>query len=876
MTNNMVSTGIPGLDEILCGGLVRGSCSLIEGVPGAGKTTLGLQFIYHGAAHAGEPGIIVTFEQFPQQLMADADALGYDLRRLEQQGRVRIRCTSPEVFPELIRGEEVGIEADVEDLGAKRILVDSVSHLRQVTEDPTERRRLVYSLKNAFSQMGLTALLTHELEDAGPVRVPFEEYLVDTVVRLTYEMGDDLRRRRFVEVIKSRGRPHIPGGHSLHISPTGIACFPRHDPVESPEVPVAAPLQRISTGVAGLDEMLGGGLIRGFSALVAGSAGVGKTTLGLQFLCSGAHRGQKGLLVTLEEGQLKAVALAEGFGLPMQEHMADGRLRVLHRSPAGLDPYRLIWEVKQIVREHQPQRIVVDGLTDLARGVRQESLRRDIVHALVDVSNRAGATCLLTTEVPELFGTSCITDESISIIVDAIILMRYLELESEIQRAISVLKTRGSDHDKGIRRYEVTSEGIVVQSRFEGAEGVMGGAPRRVDVTLSVYSFSEVDARVNSELLEQFAQAHRGITPVSLALPYNPDEVQAVVASSLRERRSDLSVIPLGIYWMQDFIESGQVAPLDDVLPPGEQEEFLPELLQPATREGRVYAVPAIALCGVLLYREDLLDKYGFEPPMRWDQLIHQSVTILRNEGRDDLHGFQFPGHTYEGLTCFFLENLWSNDGDIFAEDGSVSLESDNALEALTYMRDLIFEHRITPPDVATPEKGMENHKDFVAGRTIFLRLLPNVMQNVNEPGSAVRGRVGIAPPPMGPRGTVSRTILGGWLHAVPRAARAPEAAKRFIRFMTSPASQKRKALHGGPLPTRKSLYSDPDILAYNPSYPTLLGLLHNGKHRHEIPQYPRISRIIQEKVHAVLRGGLAPREALAAAAQDIRDLMNP
>ncbi|MFQ6096095.1 MAG: extracellular solute-binding protein [Armatimonadota bacterium] len=871
----LVSTGIVGLDEILCGGLYAGSCTLIEGVPGAGKTTLGLHFIYHGAANEGEPGIIVTFEQFPEDIINDAAALGFDLRALEEQGRIRIRCTSPEVFPELVRGEDVGIEADVEELGAKRILVDSISHVCQVTDDPTERRRLVYSVKNAFARMGLTALLTDELETADPDRVPFEEYLVDTVVRLNYEMGRDLRRRRFVEVIKSRGRPHIAGRHSLHISSRGIQAFPRHDPPDEPEPPVEAPMERISTGVVGLDEMLGGGLIRGFSALVAGSAGVGKTTLGLQFLCKGADQGQVGLLVSLEEGPLKAVALARGFGLPMERHLEDGRLQVLHRSPSGLDPYRLLWELKQVVHESRPRRVVVDGLTDLARALHEEGLERDIVHSLVDICNRAGATSILTTEVPELFGTSYITDEAISIIVDTIILMRYLELESEIQRAISVLKARGSDHDKGIRRYEVTGGGIIVRSRFEGAEGVMGGAPRRVDITLSAYAFSEVDARVNAELLEQFAQSHRGITPVSLSLPYNPDEVQAVISSSLRERRSDLGVIPLGIYWMQDFIDSGQLMPLDDVLPPAEQEEFLAELLEPAMREGRVYAVPAIALCGVLLYREDLLEKYGFEPPMRWDQLIQQATTILEGEAQQDLYGFQFPGHTYEGLTCFFLENLWSNDGDIFAEDGTIALESDSALEALTYMRDLIFKHNITPREVITPEHGMENYKDFAAGRTIFLRLLPNVMQNVNEPDCPVRGRVGIAPPPMGPRGHVSRTILGGWLHAVPRSARAPEAAKRFIRFMTSPAAQKRKAINGGPLPTRKSLYSDPDILARNPYYPTLLGLLHNGKHRHEMPHYPEISRILQRHVHTVLAGRAEPEEALAAASRDVQAIMS-
>ncbi|MGD9498220.1 MAG: RAD55 family ATPase, partial [Armatimonadota bacterium] len=285
---DLVGTGIPGLDEILGGGLRAGSCTLLEGIPGTGKTTVGLGFLYYGAVSAAEPGIAITFEQFPEQMIADAAQFGWDLQALEERGLVRVMCTSPDVFLDQL--SEVGglVDRMVTEMGARRLLIDSASHLHQITHDPREQRAIFYSMINGLKRAGLTSIVTKELESTEVTEIPFEEYLCDTVVRLDNRMVGDLRRRRYVEVVKSRGLSHRSGRHGFELGDDGPRVYPRYEPAPRP-VDEACPVGRLSTGVAGLDRMLSGGLPSGSATLVAGSAGVGKTTLGLQFICEGAR-----------------------------------------------------------------------------------------------------------------------------------------------------------------------------------------------------------------------------------------------------------------------------------------------------------------------------------------------------------------------------------------------------------------------------------------------------------------------------------------------------------------------------------------------------------------------------------------------------------
>ncbi|MEI6499694.1 MAG: extracellular solute-binding protein [Armatimonadota bacterium] len=868
--SEVITSGVPGLDCLLGGGVRKGACVLLEGIPGVGKTTFGTQFIASGAA-ADEPGIIITFEQLPEQIYRDAGNLGWDLRDLELQDRLRVVCTSPEVFLDQLSDVGGMMDMLIAEIGARRLMVDSVAHLTHVADSKRALRPLVYGMLNGIRRAGLTAMITKEVESASPTDIPFEEYLVDTVIRLSYELDSDFYRRRYVEVVKSRGQHHSHGRHSVVIDDCGVRIYPRYQTRQGsrPRAEAGA-LTWVKSGVAGLDAMLCGGVPKGYCTLLAGSAGVGKTTLALQFLNEGVQQDEPAVLLSFEESPDKLTQLANGFGIDLKQLQEEGKFDLMHRSPLQLSVDQLVCELQERVEAIGARRVVVDSLTDLTMSIADPRQFRQTVFMLSDAMQRAGVTALFTIEVPELFGQTHVTSENISIIVDGIILMKYVEMESEIQRAISVLKMRGCDHDKGIRRYTIDRHGICVQSRFEGTSGVMAGRTTQTAITLSVRSFTEFDEALNNQLLARFSELHPQVRPVSLQIPYNPDEARGTIRGALEASTTSLSVVPLCLYWMQDLIASGRLLPLDSVLSAREMNQHLPEFVQPGRDHDHLYAVPAMSLCGVLLYRKDLLEKYGFAtPPTTWEELVHQAQTILGGEQDSELVGCKFPGYKYEGLTTSFLQNLWSNGGDVLT-GGRVSLDSPNALQAVQHMRDMIHRHHLTPSHVTTAAHGVEPQVAFREGRCIFLIMLPHLAQAAQRDGSPLRGKVGIAPHPMGPLGTESVTFLGGWHYGIPVGARAPEAAANFIRFMTSYEIQRERSLRGGPMPTMEELFSDPEIVAFNPDYPLLRRLLRTARKRNDIPHYAEVSRLIQAHLHPVLTGDVPPEAALAKLAEEV------
>lgn len=862
-----IPTEVHGLDEIVGGGILPGSCVLIEGVPGAGKTTLGVQIVVN-RARSGQRCIIVALEQLPGQLISDAKAFGWDLAEFEEKGLVELICTSPEVLVEQLESGKgpLGERLAAEDIGF--ILIDSISHLYEYGPPESATRAAVYRFMSGLKRANVTALLTKELPSADPQIVPFEEYVADLVLRLTYELDAHQRRRRYLEVLKTRGMPNRPGKHAFAITERGIEVYPRPE-VEPEVIAERQAAELLTTGSAGLDEMLGGGIPAGYAMLVAGSAGVGKTTLALSFLCAGADAGEPGMYLSFEEAPSKLARLADSLNLPLREHVERGMIEIIYQPPLDVQCDALLYRALQVVDELPARRIVVDSLTDLEAAVADPSRLREFVYCLVEQARRKGATSLLVSEVPELFGQAAVTAQHISVIVDGIILLKYLELESEIQRSIAVLKLRGVDHDKSIRQFVIGPAGLRVLGRFEGAQGVLAGAPRIIPVTLAVRSFTEFDDRLNEELLQRFAQLHPNVEPVPLTLPYNPDEARLTIQRALAAPETHLSAVPLCMYWMPQIIDTTLLAEVDELCP--DASDHLDDMIEAATVEGHLYAVPAIAVCGVLLYRKDLLEKHGFsKAPETWDELVEQAKVVLAGEDREELKGYVFPGYVYEGLSSSFLQNLWSNGGDIIDSDGNVVVAEEPGREAARYMWELVHEHRITPQEITGAQAGLEPQQDFWEGNVVFLTMLPTAALAMLEPGSPLRDKIGVAPPPRGPRGERGVSFLGGWHYSIPRRARAPVTAAQFIRFMTSWQVQKERAMRGGPLPTLKSLYEDPELLAANPHYRILRRIVMGARSRHYIPRYLDVSRAMQRHLHAMLCGSVEPEAAIEQMAAEI------
>lgn len=861
-----VPSGVPGVDRVIGGGLLRGGCILIEGVPGAGKTTLALQ-VAVAQAEAGRRCAIVLFEELPGNVVRDARNFGWDLERLESENRLVLACTSPMIFWEQLSGGRGPLGRQLAEGELEFMVVDSLSHFAEQSTSEEQARQAVYSLIGGLKRAGVTSLLTKELPSADPKIVPFEEYLVDSVWRLTYETEPDQRRRRYLEVLKSRGALHLSGKHPFSITDQGIVVYPRAH-VSDGSAAVAHD-RLVSTGSDGLDAMLGGGIPQGFSVLVAGGAGVGKTTLALSFCCKGAEMGEPALFLTFQEPPSKLLRLAEGLGFSLGRYIEQGLVHIRHEPPIDLCLEAVLAQAVEAIDATGARRIAVDSLTDLA-SAGEGSRLREFTYCLSDEARRRGATTLLVSEVPELFGPTAVSTHHLSIIADGIILLKYLELESEIQRCVSVLKMRAMNHDKSIRGFVIGRGGLRVLSRFEGTQGVLAGAPSTIPITLAVRSFGEFDQRLNEELLQRFAQLHPNVQPVPLLLPHNPDEALPTIQRALESPQGPLSAVPLCMYWMPQVIDPNLLTPLDDLCP--NKDDYLAETIHAATVHGHLYAVPAIAVCGVLLYRKDLLAKYGFShPPATWDELVEQATTIVRGENNPDLVGYTFPGYLYENLNATYLMNLWSNGGDVVDANGTVAIESAAALEAAKFMYDVVHVHRLTSPDLTTPEHGLHPEKVFWEGKAVFVTERPIATFGMFQQQSPLWDNVGIAPHPRGPRGAQSVSFLGGWHYCIPKAARNPVTAAEFIRFMTSREVQKERALRGGPLPVLRDLYDDPDILVANPHYEVLREIVANARSRHRIPRYLDVSRAMQRSLYAMLCGRKTPEEAVADMARDVR-----
>lgn len=457
-----IRTGIAGFDELFHGGILEGSTVLVEGIPGAGKTTLGMEFIYRGVQDYGEPGVVLTFEQIPEALYRDASNFGWDLQELERQNKLRVLCTSPEV---VLLPESNFLEDVVRETGARRVLVDSMSHFRQVIEDPVKLRQAVYAFCNGLRRLHLTSLLVQEQEQQNGDLHGFEEFIVDAVVRLSYGSMGGLRRRRIVEIIKSRGQPHVTGKHSFKITAEGIQVYSLRPRLPKPEE-LRTTGTPVKTGIHGLDELLQGGLPRGTTIVVAGEAGTGKSVLGLGFLVKGVLLQEKGIFISLEESASQIVTRAAAFGWDLPAFMRAGMLEVSYMPFVDIDLDEFIIQIGNFVRQHRINRLVLDSLPTLINCIRDLPVLREKLFYLTSYLNNLGCTTLLLYPIGidaanEQFGV-------VQSLVQGSIILKFTLFRNRRLRLLELYKLRGVSHVTGNHLMEITRTGIQVFPRLGG------------------------------------------------------------------------------------------------------------------------------------------------------------------------------------------------------------------------------------------------------------------------------------------------------------------------------------------------------------------------------------------------------------------------
>jgi circadian clock protein KaiC len=488
---DIVRTGIAGLDDILFGGIPRGNVVIITGSPGTGKTTLGLEFVYRGARELGEPGILVTFEVSAEKLVRDAAQFGWDLRELEQQGRLKIVSTTRRVFQQEVMEPQSLLLSEAAKMGARRIFVDGLAGLvRNGSGDP---RELFHSLVNGLHSEGVTAMFALDAPaDQAAVGVVPEEFIADTIIRLGLQPA---RRAvvRSIEVVKSRGHDHLLGSHSFRVvNGHGLEVYRRaqapHDRgrVQAGTTEVAA---RVSTGVNGLDQLLNGGYFVGSTTLVTGISGVGKTVMGLQFLAEGARRGERGLMVTLDEPAAQMIRNAATIGIDLQREIERGLIDVWYQSPQEMEVDRHFAELERRLDRLDPRRVVIDSLASYRAAINPWANMRDFLHAVVGLMRQRKITSVYSHENPEMLGMSAITsDMRISSLVDNILLLNWVELGDTFRLALTIAKARAMPTSRTTYECEmVDGRGLHVLPRavpapqlpFARYYGLLSRAPER-------------------------------------------------------------------------------------------------------------------------------------------------------------------------------------------------------------------------------------------------------------------------------------------------------------------------------------------------------------------------------------------------------------
>ena len=482
--NNSVAkhpTGIPGFDLISEGGLPRARATLIAGTAGSAKTVFATHFLASGIVNHGEPGVFVTFEDRAEDIRANMRGFGWDIQQWEGGGKWLFVDAAPD--PEEpttvigsfdLSGLLARIERAVTSIGAKRIALDSLNALFVQFPDHPILRSELFRITTTLKRLGLTVVFTGErVDEYGEVtRHGIEEFVADNVIILR-NLLDNERRRRTIEILKLRGAPHQRGEFPFTItSRDGIIVIP----LSGIELTQSSSSIRVTSGIATLDEMCGGGFFRDSIVLASGATGTGKTLLVTQFIAGGCAAGERCLLFAFEESKDQLFRNAAAWGFDFTSLEASGRLKVVNRYPHAMAMEDHLVEMQQLISEFKPNRVAVDSLSALER---VSSLRsfREFVISLTSYLKMKETTGLFTSTTPSLLGGGSVTEKHISTLTDSIILLRYVESYGEMLRSLVLLKMRGSQHDSTLRQYSIDGTGMHIGEPFRDVVGILSGNP---------------------------------------------------------------------------------------------------------------------------------------------------------------------------------------------------------------------------------------------------------------------------------------------------------------------------------------------------------------------------------------------------------------
>ena len=475
----VASTGIEGLDHILLGGFPRNHVYLLQGDPGVGKTTLGLQFLLQGVRE-GESVMYITLSETRAELEAVAQSHHWDISKVhifEQLiGEDSIEQDETTVFypADVELGETIrAMLEEVNKVRPQRVVLDSLSEIRLLAQSTLRYRKQILALKQFFAGRKVTVLLlddrTAEENDLQLQSVP---HGVVELERYTPLYGSTRRR---LQLVKVRGLNFRDGYHDFNIRTGGIVVYPRLVAAEHASVDIQN--EQLPSGLPQLDAMLGGGLNRGTSTVIMGPAGSGKSALSTQYAIATAQRGERAAMFIFEESLSSLMHRSHGMNMPLKEFVDKGLIMIKPIDPAQLQPGELAHLVRESVETFGAKAIVIDSLNGYLNAVPEEKFLLLHLHELLGYLGHRGIATILVFAQHGLVGMTMQTAVDVSYLADCVILLRYFEAEGRIRKAISIVKKRSGKHETAIRDFGMSEKGIEIGQPLEQFRGLLTGVP---------------------------------------------------------------------------------------------------------------------------------------------------------------------------------------------------------------------------------------------------------------------------------------------------------------------------------------------------------------------------------------------------------------
>jgi circadian clock protein KaiC len=456
-------TGARGLDDVLLGGIPRGRATLVVGGPGTGKTILGLEFLYHGAL-AGEPGILLTFEEQAEALRRNAQTLGWDLAALERAGRLAIIDAS--VPTDVVASGEFDIGGllailggQVRALQARRIVIDAADLLLRLFRDPRREEDQLIALHRWLLDQQQTVIITVKTAIEATEPMHRLEYLTDCVLRLDHRVLGQVSTRR-LRVLKYRGSSFLSNEYPYVIGARGLVLMP----VSTAALTARAAGARFPTGVGGLDRLLGGGFFRGSSVLIGGASGTGKTILACSIATTASVRGERVLYISFEESAESLTNSVRSAGVDLESALQSGNLQFLTSIPEAMGVEEHLWRIFEVVDSFDPQHLIVDSISACQRMGSEEAAFDFLVRLLTHCKAR-GTTCIFVNQTDPRHAIDQLSGVGISSLIDSLLVLRQDWPQDDThRRSLLVVKVRGSRHAHHSTTFQISDEGIEIES----------------------------------------------------------------------------------------------------------------------------------------------------------------------------------------------------------------------------------------------------------------------------------------------------------------------------------------------------------------------------------------------------------------------------